>query len=69
MSNHNRGADGSHSSGAASLFSTIRRLALIADDDQISVQTPTRVAEALHHHGYLLGDQEMATLQSWLGQG
>jgi hypothetical protein len=50
------------------LATTIQRLALIADDDQISVQAPTRVAEALRYHGYLLEDREMATLTRWLGE-
>jgi hypothetical protein len=52
-----------------SLSSAVRRLALIADDDQISVQTPARVAEALRCHGYLLCEQESAALQTWLGEG
>jgi hypothetical protein len=50
------------------LATTIQRLALIADDDQISVQAPTRVAETLRYHGYLLEDREMATLTRWLGE-
>ena len=61
-------ADSTDSIGGNTLSMTIRRLALIADDDQISVQTPTRVAEALRYHGYLLEDLEMATLTRWLGQ-
>jgi hypothetical protein len=68
MGNRVNGADKRGACCRSSLASAIRRLALIADDDQISVQTPTRVAEALHYRGYLLGDQEMATLRTWLGQ-
>jgi hypothetical protein len=41
-------------------------LALIADDDQLSVETPGRVGEALACHGYLLNDRENAVLQTWM---
>jgi hypothetical protein len=54
--------------GGNTLSTTIQRLALIADDDQISVQAPTRVAEALRYHGHLLEDREMAMLTRWLGE-
>jgi hypothetical protein len=49
-----------------SLSTAIRRLALIADDDQISIQTPTRVGEALDQHSYLLNDRETAVLRTWM---
>jgi hypothetical protein len=50
------------------LSSVIRRLALIADDDQISVETPGRVGEAFAHHGYLLNDRERAVLRTWMAR-
>jgi len=60
--------DSSRDSHREFLSTVIRRLALIADDDQISVETPTRVGEALDHHSYLLNDRETAVLRAWMAR-
>jgi hypothetical protein len=62
------GFDSSCASHREFLSNVIRRLALIADDDQISVETPTRVGEALGHHSYLLNDRETAVLRTWMAR-
>ncbi|HZD42579.1 MAG TPA: hypothetical protein VE134_00835 [Methanomicrobiales archaeon] len=66
MSDRPSRRDSSPDSRRELVCGVIRRLALIADDDQLSVETPGRVGEALACHGYLLNDRENAMLQNWM---
>lgn len=46
---------------------TVRLLALIANDDAVSLDNRPRVVEALQNCGHLLCEEELETLRLWLG--
>lgn len=52
--------------GLADAYHTIRLLAIIADDAEISERAPQRVVEALQNHGHLLTDDEIDSVRGWL---
>ncbi len=53
----------------AYLHATVRRLSIFADDDQVRIHAPERVAEALQAYGHLLQDRQIKVLREWLEEG
>lgn len=53
----------------AYLHATVRRLSIFADDDEVRIHAPERVAEALQAYGHLLQDRQIKVLREWLEEG
>ena len=59
-------AGGEQAAESADPHHVIKLLALIAHDEQVTSESPTRVVEALQNHGHVLGDEAVETLRDWL---
>jgi hypothetical protein len=50
----------------AYLHASIRRLAVFSNDEEMSVRTPERVAQALRSHRHLLCIRQVEVLEDWV---
>lgn len=50
----------------AYLHASIRRLAVLASDERMSVRTPVRVAAALGYYADVLNPRQVGALRDWL---
>jgi len=59
-------AQGPRAGTHAYLHASIRRLAVLAGDEVMSVHTPARVAAALGYYADVLCPRQVAALRAWL---